>query len=89
MLIIDHDTFKMTADVLMIINRRGRRPEGLYQWMKDTAERQHRNEPDFRGYLSTAGFELCFWQDEHGKVHARASVMAYTVMQWIAVGDAR
>jgi hypothetical protein len=76
-LIIDHDTFKDAADALQIINPVS---TNMYQWMWDTALRQ---EPGYLGYLSTGGFELCFWQDEQGQRHVRASVMAYTVKQWL------
>jgi len=83
-IIFDEDSLKNTAEALIVVNPRGHSvSEGIYQYMKNTALRQLDKTPDYVGYLSTAGFELCFWRDDDGHMNVRASVMAYTVVRFL------
>lgn len=80
----DYESMRNTADALIVINPRGHSmAEGIYHYMTNTALRILDETPGYLGYLSLAGFELCFWRDEDGRMNVRASVMAYSVVRFL------
>lgn len=83
-LILDANSFRDTAEALLVINPRGHTSaDGILRYMEDSARRTIVEFPNFQSYVSTAGWELCFWKDDNGDTNVRASVMAYSVLRFL------